>query len=167
MKRFSSFLFSLCAASLVLSPLQAKAGLFGDGDKTQPQAAPSAPAPASPPAGAPRSFADLSEKLLPAVVNISSTSKVTQPLPEMPEMPEFPEGSPFNDFFKDFMDRQGGGMGGNGGETEALPTTSLGSGFVIDAEKGIVVTNNHVVKDADEVRVILQDDTTLDAKIVG
>lgn len=160
MKHFSSFIFSLCAVALTFSPVQAKAGLFGDGDK--PQQAASAETSAAPPAGAPRSFADLSEKLLPAVVNISSTSKVSDPLPDMPEMPEFPEGSPFNDFFKDFMDRQGGM-----GEGEALPTTSLGSGFVIDADKGLVVTNNHVVKDADEVRVILQDNTTLDAKIVG
>ncbi len=149
MKYLTAFFVGLCTLS-ALSFVPAQAGLFGD-------------KPANPPAGAPQSFADLSDRLLPAVVNISSTTKVTQPDQELPEMPEFPEGSPFNDFFKDYMDRQGG----NGISPEAMPTTSLGSGFIIDAEKGLVVTNNHVVKDADEVKVILHDDTSLEAKIVG
>lgn len=129
-------------------------------EKTMPSAASAAsPTLAN---GAPRSFADISEKLLPAVVNVSATMKAsTQPMGDAPEIPQFPEGSPLNDFFKDFMERN------YGQGQEALPSTSLGSGFVIDAAKGLVVTNNHVVKDADEIKVILNDDTTLDAKLVG
>jgi serine protease Do len=105
------------------------------------------------------SFADLVEGLLPAVVNISSTQKMVEP-EDFPEMPHFPPGSPFEDFFEEFMDRRGRGM-------PSLPPASLGSGFIIDAEKGYVVTNNHVVKDADEVRVTLHDDTTMEAEVVG
>lgn len=109
------------------------------------------------------SFADLAEQLLPAVVNISSTQKVAAPQesPELlPEMPQFPPGSPFEDFFQEFMNRKGE-------NEQALPPASLGSGFVIDAEKGYIVTNNHVVRDAEEVRVTFQDDTTVPAKIIG
>ncbi len=145
--RHFSFVCGICVLSLFSVTASAQAGLFSED--------------AAPPAGAPQSFADLSDKLLPAVVNISSTTKVTQPVGEMPEIPEFPEGSPFNEFFKDFMEKNGGGGG------QALPTTSLGSGFVIDAEKGLVVTNNHVIKDADEIRVVFNNDVTLDAKLVG
>src|SRR5690606_2217027 len=68
--------------------------------------------------------------------------------------------SPFEDFFEDFMERYGEGMPMN-------PPASLGSGFIIDAEAGLIVTNNHVVKDADEVRVTFHDDTTLPAEVVG
>ena len=108
---------------------------------------------------APDSFADMVEDLLPAVVNISSTQKMVEPS-DYPEMPQFPPGSPFEDFFEEFMDRRGMG-------TPAIPPASLGSGFVIDAEKGIVVTNNHVVKDADEVRVIFHDDESVEAEVIG
>lgn len=119
------------------------------------------------PPGAPYSFADIADRLLPAVVNISTTTKAKEPgnlsLDEgMPDMPQFPPGSPFEDFFEQFMNKRG-----QGGMPQAMPQTSLGSGFVIDAEKGYVVTNNHVVKDADEVRVTFDDDTTLEAKIIG
>ena len=107
----------------------------------------------------PGSFADLAEKLLPSVVNISSTQKAVDP-EDFPEMPHFPPGSPFEDFFEEFMERRGEGM-------PLIPPASLGSGFIIDAEKGYVVTNYHVIKDADQVRVTLHDDTTLDATIVG
>lgn len=117
------------------------------------------------PGGAPASFADLAERLLPSVVNISSTQKIDQPAEDMPEMPEFPPGSPFEEFFKEFQNKRGG-MGGEEG-MPAQPSASLGSGFIIDAEKGLIVTNNHVIRDADEVRVTLHDDTTLDAKILG
>lgn len=107
----------------------------------------------------PGSFADLSEKLLPSVVNISSTHKAVQP-EDFPEMPHFPPGSPFEDFFDEFMDRRGEGM-------PMTPPASLGSGFIVDAEQGLIVTNNHVVKDADEVRVTLHDDTTMPAEILA
>ena len=112
---------------------------------------------------APASFADLAEKLLPAVVNISSTQKLPE-MPQgqpMPDMPQFPEGSPFEDFFEEFMDRRG--MQG----MPMVPEASLGSGFVIDAEKGLIITNNHVIRDAEEVRVTFHDDETVDAEIIG
>jgi serine protease Do len=109
----------------------------------------------------PQSFAALSEKLIPSVVNISSTQKSPPQAQDMPEIPEFPPGSPFEDFFKDFQDKRGDGG------AEAQPIASLGSGFVIDAAKGYIVTNNHVIRDADEVRVTFHDDTSLEAKIIG
>lgn len=107
----------------------------------------------------PGSFADLSEKLLPSVVNISSTHKAVE-AEDLPEMPHFPPGSPFEDFFEEFMDKRGEGM-------PTTPPASLGSGFIVDAEQGLIVTNNHVVKDADEVRVTLHDDTTMPAEIIA
>lgn len=114
-----------------------------------------APAPS-----APESFADLAERLLPTVVNISSTQKSVS-ASDMPEMPEFPPGSPFEDFFQDFMDKHGNGEGG------VSPQASLGSGFIIDADKGLVITNNHVIHDADEIRITLHNNTTLKAKVLG
>jgi serine protease Do len=105
---------------------------------------------------APESFADLAEKLLPSVVNISTTQAVEGR--RLPEMPQVPPGSPFEEFFKDFFDRNQ--------PQRRRKATSLGSGFVID-KAGYVITNNHVIADADEITVILQDDTRLKAKLVG
>jgi serine protease Do len=113
---------------------------------------------------APDSFADLAEKLLPAVVNISSTQTIKTADNAHPEMPEFPPGSPFEQFFKDFMERQNKGKGG--GEGPPRHAMSLGSGFIIDPA-GYVVTNNHVIADADEITVTLQDNTNLKATLVG
>ncbi len=107
----------------------------------------------------PPSFADLADRLLPAVVNISSTQKPIE-MEDFPELPQFPPGSPFEDFFEEFMGRRGHGM-------PSIPPASLGSGFVIDAENGYIVTNNHVVKDADEVRVTFWDDATVEAEVLG
>ena len=113
---------------------------------------------------APDGFSDLAAKLLPAVVNISTTQtiksdKQTRP---GPEVPQFPPGSPFEEFFKDFLDRN------QRGKPDAPPrrATSLGSGFIVDAG-GLVVTNNHVIADADEITVTLQDDTNFKAEVVG
>lgn len=145
---------------------------------TETKAATTAPAPASAtspiPPGAPATFADIAQNLLPAVVNISSTIKVAEDttggglegeVPGLsPDMPQLPPGSPFQEFFEEFLNKHGG-QGGGG--QPAIPPASLGSGFVIDAAKGYVVTNNHVIKDADEVRVTFDDDSTLVAKIIG
>lgn len=106
---------------------------------------------------APDSFADLAEKLLPSVVNISTTQTVEAG--KGPELPQLPPGSPFEDFFKEFFDR-------NAPQQRSRRATSLGSGFII-SEDGYVVTNNHVIQDADEITVILSDDTRLKAKLVG
>ena len=102
----------------------------------------------------PDSFADLAERLSPSVVNISTTMVVNNT--DRPQMPQFPEGSPFEDFFRDFQDR---------GEPSRR-AQSLGSGFIIDA-KGIVVTNNHVIENADEISVILANDESFEAEVIG
>ena len=106
---------------------------------------------------APESFADLAEKLLPAVVNISSSQVVRSA--QRPEIPTAPPGSPFEDFFKEFFDRN---------QQDGAPrrASSLGSGFIID-KTGFVVTNNHVIAEADEITVILQDDSRYEAKLIG
>ena len=116
---------------------------------------------------APDSFADLAAKLLPSVVNISTAQTLKSDRGHEhsgPEMPQFPPGSPFEEFFRDFFDH---GMP-KSGRPEAQPrkATSLGSGFIIDPA-GLVVTNNHVIADADEITVILHDDTNLKAEVVG
>lgn len=106
---------------------------------------------------APESFADLAEKLTPAVVNISTAQTVSggSGVP----LPEFPPGSPFEEYFEEFLER-------HGGEQQSRKVQSLGSGFVIDPD-GLVVTNNHVVEDADEVTVTFSDGETLDAEVLG
>jgi len=115
---------------------------------------------------APDGFAELAAKLLPAVVNISTTQTIKSDKPggrPGPDIPQFPPGSPFEEFFKDFFDRNQ-----PRGNQQALPrrATSLGSGFVVDSS-GLVVTNNHVIADADEITVTLQDDTNFKAEVVG
>jgi len=106
---------------------------------------------------APESFADLAEKLSPAVVNISTTQTVKSEQGSV--LPQFPPGHPFEDFFKDF------GGKGKKGERERK-ATSLGSGFVIDTD-GLVITNNHVIDGADEIYVIFQDGEKVPAELVG
>ena len=119
--------------------------------------------------GAPDSFADLAAKLLPAVVNISSTQEVQARagVPGGPEMPLFPPGSPFEQFFKDFLNRnRPGQQHGDAAPAPERRMQSLGSGFIIDPS-GLVVTNNHVIEGADEITVTLQDNTSLKAKVLG
>tara|TARA_Y100000748_G_scaffold263204_1_gene232130 strand:+ start:364 stop:714 length:351 start_codon:yes stop_codon:yes gene_type:complete len=86
----------------------------------------------------PASFADLAEKLMPSVVNISTTQTVITSSNPFPF--QFPPGSPFEDMFKEF------------GTPQKRKASALGSGFIIDA-KGIVVTNNHVIQDSDDIIV--------------
>jgi len=118
------------------------------------------------PAGAqgPASVADLAEGLTGAVVNISTTQNVDVSQRNF-QIPELPEGSPFKDFFKDLLPENRNGEK-NGGKRRSRKSNSLGSGFVIDS-KGIVITNNHVIADADEIKVIFADGEKLEAKIIG
>ena len=106
---------------------------------------------------APDSFADLAQELLPSVVNISTT-QVIEGRAGM-KLPKLPPGSPFEDFFKEFFDQ-------NQPEKRSRRATSLGSGFIVGAE-GYVVTNNHVIQDAEEITVILHGNTRLKAELVG
>jgi serine protease Do len=130
-------------------------------------------APQVPPPGAPSSFAPLAQRLLPAVVNIQTTQANAQARAgrDAPEVPQAPPGSPFEEFFREFLERnrpQGPGGPGAPGRPQQPQrrAQSLGSGFVIDAS-GIVVTNNHVIEGADEINVVLQDNTTLRAELLG
>jgi len=110
----------------------------------------------------PASVADLAEGLLGAVVNIATSQRVKGGDSDA-QMPELPEGSPFQDFFDEFFrNRQGPDGGGAGRRMQ-----SLGSGFVIDAAQGIIVTNNHVIADSDEIEVNFSDGAKLKAELVG
>ncbi|WP_417450787.1 Do family serine endopeptidase [Kordiimonas sp.] len=107
--------------------------------------------------GAPESFADLVEKLSPAVVNISTVQTI--PARKGRRMPNMPEGMPFGDLWDQFRDRMDE-------DAEPRQAQSLGSGFIVDP-MGIVVTNNHVVEEADEITVILADGDEYPAKLLG
>ncbi len=115
----------------------------------------------------PMSFAYLASRLLPSVGNISTTQTVDARRGVGPNIPKFPPGSPFEEFFKDFLERHPPGGKDKPNQRRApRRAQSLGSGFIID-RKGIVVTNNHVIAGADEIKVRLQDDTEFKAKILG
>ena len=100
----------------------------------------------------PESFADLAERLMPSVVNISTTQTVVTNVNPFPF--EFPPGSPFEDMFKEF------------GTPQKRKASALGSGFIIDA-KGIVITNNHVIKGAEDIIVRVDGDKEYKAKVLG
>ena len=108
-------------------------------------------------AAGPVSVAPIAEKLIDAVVNISTsqTIKGSEGIP----LPHVPKGSPFEEFFDDFFKKKG-----SSGDRKA---SSLGSGFVIDAAEGIIVTNNHVIDGADEIIANFADGSKLTATLVG
>jgi serine protease Do len=109
-------------------------------------------------------FTVLVEQNSAAVVNISTTQKAApNEQPQLPEGMEIPEGTPLDEFFKHYFGEGGPGAPGNGEPSESK---SLGSGFVISPD-GYIITNHHVVKDADEIVVRLQDRRELVAKVVG
>jgi serine protease Do len=102
---------------------------------------------------APDSFADLANRLLPTVVNIATT----QTLKSAPQVGiDLPPDSPLQDLFKDFL----------GPRNLPKHVTSLGSGFIVDAS-GLIVTNNHVIEDAEQITVTLNDGTSLPARLIG
>ena len=101
----------------------------------------------------PGSFADLAEKLMPSVVNISTTQTVVTRSNPFPNF-QFPPGSPFEDMFKEF------------GTPQERQSSALGSGFIID-EKGIVVTNNHVIEGAEDIVVQVNGGKEFKAKVIG
>tara|TARA_B100000965_G_scaffold188036_1_gene156968 strand:- start:834 stop:2228 length:1395 start_codon:yes stop_codon:yes gene_type:complete len=101
---------------------------------------------------APSSFADLAEKLMPSVVNISTTQTITTNANPFPF--QFPPGSPFEDMFREF------------GTPQTRKASALGSGFIID-KKGIVITNNHVIQGAEDIIVSVNGDKEYKVKIIG
>jgi serine protease Do len=110
----------------------------------------------------PHTFADVVERITPAVVNIATTKSVRrsgQAAPDFP-FPQPPPGSPFEDFFREFFDRD------RAPEDAPRRTASLGSGFVVDPA-GFVVTNNHVIAEAEEISVVFGDDSTYEAELIG
>ncbi|PLS20779.1 Do family serine endopeptidase [Amylibacter cionae] len=109
--------------------------------------------------GAPDSFADLAERLSPAVVNITTSTMVAGR--NLPAMPRAPRGSPLEELFPDLFGPQGNG------EERQRRASALGSGFIISAD-GYIVTNNHVIDGADEIQIELFDGgPLLDAKLIG
>jgi serine protease Do len=158
---FSAAMAVLAGVSATPSFAQTSQAVPPTVTQTPPPAAPGTQAEPHRTQAGPASVADLAEGLLGAVVNISTSQRVkgsegqgTVPLPQAPE------GSPFQDFFDEFFkDRQGGGG--------PQQVQSLGSGFVVDAAEGIVVTNNHVIADADEIEVNFSDGSKLKAELVG
>jgi len=100
----------------------------------------------------PSSFADLAERVMPSVVNISTTTTVTTQANPFPF--QFPPGSPFEDMFKEF------------GTPQKRKSSALGSGFIVD-ENGVVITNNHVIQGAEDILVRVNGDKEFKAKVIG
>ena len=108
----------------------------------------------------PEGIADVAESVIDAVVNISTSQTVdTKGGPSL----QLPPGSPFEELFEEFNRNR---RGDQNRERPPRRVNSLGSGFIIDPE-GIVVTNNHVISEADEINVILNDGTKLKAELIG
>jgi serine protease Do len=108
----------------------------------------------------PQSVAPIAEKLIDAVVNISTSQTVKGP--QGVPLPRVPKGSPFEDLFEDFFNKKGGKSQGD------RKVSSLGSGFVIDGKEGLVVTNNHVIEGADEIILNFHDGSKLKVdKVLG
>lgn len=105
--------------------------------------------------GTPEGFADLVAKVSPAVVDITTSTTVAASADDAPMVPK---GSPFEDFFKNFMDQNG--------KPQPRRSQALGSGFVI-SEDGYIVTNNHVIEGADDIKVEFKDGDNFEAKVVG
>jgi serine protease Do len=109
-------------------------------------------------------FAQLAAKLVGVVVNVSTTQANAAPTPKGGPEAQLPApGAPLDEFFRDFF----GEKGAPGGPNSPLSrVASLGSGFVIDPS-GLIVTNNHVIANAEQITVTLSDDTTLQAEVIG
>ena len=108
------------------------------------------------------SVADLAERLLPAVVEISVQTKADGGDAPATQLPDIPDNSPFKDFFDDFLKKHR--EQGRGAPDRTV--TSMGSGFVVESS-GLIVTNNHVVEGASGIEVHFQDSTILKAELVG
>jgi serine protease Do len=107
-------------------------------------------------------FAQLAARLIGVVVNISTTQVTAAPAAKGTPEAQPPPGAPLDELFRDFL----GEKGSPGPNSSAPRATSLGSGFIIDPA-GIIVTNNHVIANAEQITVTLSDDTTLQAEVIG
>jgi serine protease Do len=105
--------------------------------------------------GAPDTFSPLAERLLPTVVNIATTQTLKPGMADL--LPDLPPDSPLQDLFKDYLSKN---------KNVPRHVTALGSGFIIDPS-GLIVTNNHVIDDAEDITVTLNDGTSLPAKLIG
>ena len=118
----------------------------------------------------PEGIADVAEKVIDAVVNISTSQTVEAKAAQRRRDPATAAGLAVRGVLRRVLQeppRPGGPKGGEqNGELRPRKTNSLGSGFIIDTS-GIVVTNNHVIADADEINVIMNDGTKLKAELVG
>ena len=125
------------------------------------------------------SLADLAERVMPAVVNIAAVTTSDTRGRTLPQIPQLGPDTPFGDLFEEFFNRRGQGQQGQGrpgqpgqgqqGENQSPQqrrSQSAGSGFVIDAS-GLVVTNNHVIGDANEITVIFNSGLRLKAEVIG
>ena len=111
----------------------------------------------------PENIADVAEQVIDAVVNISTSQRVDAKLGNMPDLPP---GSPMEEFFEEFFKNRRGQGGPGDADRTPRRVNSLGSGFIIDPS-GVVVTNNHVIADADDIHIILNDGTKLPAELIG
>ena len=109
-------------------------------------------------------FSELADELIPSVVSVSVI--ISRETVNQPRAPQFPPGSPFEDFFKDFFERRGIPRQNTPPQRPRRNETAQGSGFIID-DKGLIVTNNHVIAGASSITVVLHDGKTLQAKLVG
>jgi serine protease Do len=121
-----------------------------------------APVPDTAARGPAEGFSELAERVLPSVVNISTTQLVDRKKAEE----ELGQDAPLEEWFRDYFENRRREEEGGSRQPRKRRQTSLGSGFVID-KAGYIVTNNHVIENADKISVILHDDTVLDAKLVG
>ena len=109
-------------------------------------------------------FSELAEDLIPSVVSVSVI--ISRETVNQPRAPQFPPGSPFEDFFKDFFERRGIPRQNTPPQRPRRSETAQGSGFIID-DKGLIVTNNHVIAGAKSITVVLHDGNSLQATLVG
>ena len=109
-------------------------------------------------------FSELADELIPSVVSVSVI--ISRETINQPSAPQFPPGSPFEDFFKDFFERRGIPRQNTPPQRPRRNETAQGSGFIID-DKGLIVTNNHVIAGASSITVVLHDGKSLQAKLIG
>ena len=109
-------------------------------------------------------FSELADELIPSVVSVSVV--ISRETVNQPRAPQFPPGSPFEDFFKDFFERRGIPRQNTPPQRPRRNETAQGSGFIID-DKGLIVTNNHVIAGASSITVVLHDGKSLQAKLIG